>query len=647
MTRFNRFLLPLAAGLALPAPALAQEAPRFANVYSDHMVLQRGAPIRFDGTAAPGETVTVQFGSERAEAIAGEDGRWQVAFAPREAGGPYRIEAATADGAEALDDVLIGDVWLCSGQSNMEYPVYRALNPDSEISAAHHDDIRILTIPHDSRPAPLDDLAEPAGWQPVTPETIRDFSAVCYFFGRDLKTRHDVPMGLIDASWGGSQIEAWIGADGLRSAGGYGEELDMLAAYAGDPGAAMSRFGTIWQDWWRSTRPNTPWTETEGDWTPVPSLSDWRGWEDPQVRDHLGMLWYRTTVELSADQAAAAASLALGGIDEVDTVWINGRFLGNTFGWGVPRRYDIPAGMLQPGENTITVNVLNSWGAGGMTGPADAMAIEFDGADDAAIGEDWHYRVVPAEAGSPPRAPWESVGGLTGMHNGMTAPLERFALAGALWYQGESNAGRPETYRALLDALIADWRRGFGADLPVFVVQLPNFGALQSGPVESGWAQIREAQRDAAAADPRVGLAVAIDLGDRFDIHPPNKQAVAARLVRSAESLLHDGPLSASGAEPAGAVRDRNGVTVSFSGTGGSLTVIGDDRPTAFELCGDEPGSCRFAEARLEGENVILVGPGAGTAARVRFCWADAPICNLYDATGLPVGPFEMDVEGR
>lgn len=639
-----RLLAPLLLLAPLAAPAAAQAPVSLGSIFSDHMVLQRGEPVRVWGRAAPGETVTVTLDGQEATAEAGEDGYWQAEFQPHEAGGPYRIEAMAGSGqSAAIEDVLIGDVWLCSGQSNMEYPVYRALNPDSEIANSANDRMRLLTVEKDNQPQPRLELAQPAQWAAAGPDTVRDFSAVCYFFGRELQRQQGVPMGLIDASWGGSQIEAWIGAEHLRTAGDFDAELEMLALRGRDPAAASARFGVAWEDWWQSTHGNAPWEESGEGWAEVPALSDWQSWDDPATQGHLGMLWYRTNVELTAEQAASPATLQLAGIDEVDAAWVNGQLVGNTFGWGTPRSYPLPEGLLQAGENTILVNVLNLWGPGGLVDPDGASEVEFETAPDAALDGEWSYSVV-SETGSPPRAPWESIGGLTTLHNAMVAPLGPIPLRGALWYQGESNAGRADQYEALLNALVANWRSQFGADLPVFVVQLPGFGELQSGPVESGWAGVREAQRQVALNDPRVGLVVAIDLGDRFDIHPPNKQAVAARAVRAARSLLHDSPLSPSGAEPAGAIRARDAVTVRFTGTGGGLVAIGDDRPAAFELCAEEAGSCRFADAELEADRVILTGPGVRTASRVRFCWADVPICNLYDATGLPVGPFEIAV---
>ncbi|MEA1941164.1 MAG: sialate O-acetylesterase [Pseudomonadota bacterium] len=613
--------------------------------FGDHMVLQRGEPVRLRGHARPGETVAIRFDGHESVTRAGPEGAWQAALPAHAAGGPFDMTIETASGeTQTLSDVLVGDVWLCSGQSNMEYPVSRALNPHSEIPAARNETIRLLTIPQTSRPRPQARLPNAADWRAVTPETVADFSAVCYFFARTLQESEPVPMGLIDASWGGSQIEAWIGAERLRALGGFDNALDLVERHAADPAAAQAGFGESWEAWWRGTQGNEPWRDPGGDWRPVPALTDWQSWDDPQIRGHLGMVWYRTTVELTAEQAASPARLEIGIVDEIDASWVNGRFLGSTSSWSEPRRYTVPPRLLQAGENTITVNALNGWGAGGMTGPAGSLRIAFEDAPDAALETGWHYRVVPAGAGTPPRAPWESVSGLTGLHNAMIAPLGPIGLRGALWYQGESNADRAEAYRPLLETLLDGWRDQFGAGLPVLIVQLPGFGALQSAPAPSGWARIREAQRRVAAGDPETALVVTIDIGDRFDIHPPNKQAVGRRAARAARSLVFGADIAPSGPAPLSATRDGDSIRIRFGETGGGLAVIGDDRPAAFQLC-TPGGDCRYADTASLDNDTVRLAPG-DEAGRVRFCWADAPVCNLYDATGYPVGPFEIEVSG-
>ena len=348
----------------------------------------------------------------------------------------------------------------------------------------------------------------------------------------------------------------------------------------------------------------------------------------------------------AAAQAERGAVLSLGPIDEVDQTWINGRVVGNTFGWGTERRYSIPADLLQEGENVIVVNVLNTWGAGGMLGdPAQRALITGTGEQISLDG--WRYQKAPADVGSPPRTPWESIGGLSTLHNAMVAPLRNYGLRGAVWYQGESDTGASGEYRAMLDALMAQWRQQFGADLPVLVVQLANYGSQATQPTESGWAELREAQRLATKDDPNAGLAVTIDIGTPYDIHPPNKQEVGRRLARAARHVIYGEAITPSGPVPVRATRQGDAVAVMFEDTHGGLVAYSHTMPIGFELCGSAPGSCRYADARIDGQRVLLQTEGSEDITRVRYCWADSPTCTLFDEAGLPAGPFELPLSGE
>lgn len=617
-------------------------------LFTDHMVIQRDQPVAVWGEAEPGSTVRVTLGEDVQDATAGNDGRWQAEFAPHAAGERLTLEAMTSAGlGQRVDDVLVGDVWLCSGQSNMEFEVARALNPGREISGPHNPAIRLLTIEHESRVTPQPDHANANGWQVASPQSVGDFSAVCYFFARELQSRVNVPMGLIDASWGGSQIEAWISAEGLATLGSFDAPLNALALYGIDHAAASADFGAQWEAWWQSTAGTTPWSDEAvladpGQAAPE-QMGDWRSWDVPEMADYLGMVWFTRQVELTADQAAQHAWIDLGGIDEVDASWVNGTFVGATFGWGSRRSYELPEGGLRAGTNTIAINVLNGWGAGGMVGPDEAVKLRFSDGSEVPLSGGWRYARVPASIGSPPRAPWESVGGLTGMYNGMIAPLEQTRLAGMIWYQGESNTGRADAYEDLLTTLLADWRGQFGAEMPALIVQLANFGTLADQPVASGWARVRDAQRRVAEADPLAGLVVTIDIGDRLDIHPPNKQEVGRRAARAALHVLHDAPGTAWGARPRSARIEDERIMLRFADVEGSLRAMSTDQPGGFETC--TVSGCRFATARLVENRIILDLAEDGEAvSHVRYCWADAPLCPLYDQAGLPVGPFEIAV---
>jgi len=639
---------------AVIAPAWAQEAktPLLHTMFQDHAVLQRGQPLRVWGQAQPGQDVKIELAGKRARARAGSDGRWEAQLPAMKAGGPYTLTASTADAKQSVTDVLVGDVWLCSGQSNMELQVWRTLDARSEIAGASNDRIRLLTVPQTGNVQPQATFSNPVRWQPVDSESIRDFSAACYYFARELQKTVDVPMGLINAAWGGSRIQAWTSAPALRATGWYDGELDVLARYADDPVAAVGDWGSLWQRWW-SGRPGVaagdePWSgqgTPVGQWQKAPAqLGAWERWGVPELADFNGMVWYRTTIELTAAQAAQDAVLALGPADEVDMTWVNGRAVGSTYGAGPGREYTLPAGLLHEGTNVVVVNVLDTYRDGGLGGPASLHALHFADGSRAPLDGQWTWRMVPPEVGTPPRAPWQTAAGLSTLYNGMIAPLGRYGLRGALWYQGESNTFEADRYADLLRALRTDWRSQFGADLPMLFVQLPNYGTPATKPGESDWASMRAAQRQVASEDPRSGMVVAIDLGDRYDIHPSNKQELGRRLARAARHLVYGEKTPAAGPVPLSASRNGDAVVVEFGDVTDGLVAYGADGPIGFELCGPDTGSCRYAGAEIWNHRVTLRSPAAHEATRIRYCWADSPVCTLFDGAGLPAGPFEFSL---
>jgi sialate O-acetylesterase len=646
----KHLLLSLAACLATAAQSgAAHAAPLLNEVFQDHAVLQRDRPIPVWGEASPGEQLTITLNGVTDEVIADAEGRWHARLAAMPAGGPYRLAVESRGGKrQSVDDILVGDVWLCSGQSNMEFPVQNSLNAAREIAASANDQIRMLSVAHSANPTPLEHFDSPVAWVAAAPATVREFSAACYYFARDLQKSVHVPLGLIHASWGGSRIEPWMSEAALRGVGGFEVGLDLLKSYAADPRAGNERMGALWELWWRSRAPtrSTPWkAAATGDWRDVPQpMRDWKTWGVPELATHDGMVWFRRAVALSKSQAASDAWLSIGAIDEVDETWVNGRPLANSFGYGTERTYAVPKGWLHAGDNRIVINVLSTWDAGGMYGPPEHLALRFVDGSTVPLGGHWRYQFVPDTMGFPPRAPWESVSGLTSIYNAMIAPLGPYGLRGVLWYQGESNTGEAGRYQSLLAGLMADWRREFGVELPFLIVELPNFGAPSAVAAPSSWADLREAQRRAVAADGHAALAVTLDIGAAQDLHPPNKQAVGARLARAARHLVYGESLSPSGPTALAARASGGEIRVRFGNVEGQLLAYSARRPIAFELCGEAAASCRFVDATLAGDEAVLEPMGM-PATRVRFCWGDAPICNLYDKSGLPAGPFEIAIE--
>ena len=631
-------------------PAAGESVLSLGPLFQDHAVLQRDRPIPVWGTAGPGDEVTVSIGATRATARPDASGRWSATLPAMGAGGPHSLEIRTQAGAaRTLSDILVGDVFLCSGQSNMELAVAQSRGGEVVAERSANDRIRLLTIAHAGAPRLAATFEKAPEWQSAGPDSLRRFSAVCYYVGREINETENVPVGLVNAAWGGSAIEPWIGEAGLRAVGGFDTRLDMLRVFARDEDAANQSYGRMWEDWWRQhgASAGEPWNaEDSGPWTDVPGLRSWKTWNVPELATHDGMVWFRRAFTLTSAQAAQPATLSLGGIDEVDQTWVNGRALRNTFGWGTPRRYRLPAGILRAGDNVLVVNVLSTWDAGGLMGPADAMALTFEEGTRIPLGNSWRYRAVPLPMGRAPRAPWEPISGLTTLYNAMIAPIGPYGLRAAAWYQGESNADEPTGYEKLLGGLMTTWRSQFGADLPFLIVQLPNFGAVPTRPVEAGWSEIREAQRRAVAADRHAGLVVTIDIGERGDIHPVNKRDVGRRLARAARRVVYGETVAPSGPVPLSARREPSEIVVTFGDVEGSLVSYSSDQAIGFELCGAGLGTCRFVAGRVEGTRVELPAGVSGdpAPARVRFCWGPSPFCNLSDGSGLPVGPFEIPI---
>ncbi|MCP1585427.1 sialate O-acetylesterase [Pseudoxanthomonas mexicana] len=626
----------------------AQREPLLHPLFQDHAVLQRDVPIRLWGDARPGSLVSVTFANKTTDTRAGKDGQWEIVLPARPAGGPHTLAVKAGQDTHVVRDVQMGDVWLCAGQSNMELPVWRALDASNEIASAADPAIRLFVVPQASAVTPQPRFAGAVRWHVASPESVRDFSAACLYFARELRKTVDVPMGLIQAAWGGSRIEAWTSAAALRSGGGLDEALDVLSLHATDKAASVARWGRHWEQWWTrrsgATPDDRPWrADAPGaGWRAAPPvLGAWERWGIPDLADYNGMMWYRTEVTLTAAQAARAATLELGAADEMDMTWVNGTVVGSGYGAGEGRRYVLPARLLKPGVNTVVVNVLDTYRDGGLAGPAEAQALRFDDGTRVVLDAAWQYRAA-RDAGEPPSAPWQAATGLSTLYNGMIVPLGRYGLRGMLWYQGESNTGEGEVYAARLRALRSDWRQRFGRDLPMLVVQLAGYGMPPTVPVESGWATLREAQRRVVGEDARSGLVVAIDIGDAYDIHPPNKQELGRRLARAARHVVYgERTLSPSGPVARTASRASEGVKVVFDDVTGALVTTGANGPIGFELC-DTERHCMYADAVIDGHAVVLRGDHDGRADRVRYCWADGPVCTLRDTAGLPAGPFEL-----
>lgn len=649
ISRVGKFWSALGLMLVTFAPTTGSAQPTFHNVFGDHAVLQHGRPIRLWGKAGPLEKITVRLGDHSVQSIADAEGNWQAQLPAMVAGGPYVLSVTNPNGAATvLQDILVGDVFLCAGQSNMEMPVNVAMNSRHEIASASHPNIRLFDVQRSSAPRPQTQFAAAGSWKTATSNNVGDFSAVCYFFARELQPHIDVPIGLISATWGGSSIDAWSSTEAMVAAG-RGADVKLLELYAQNKMSAQIEFGKIWERYWTRAFPDAgrPWKDkTEAGWKPVPKqMGNWKAWGQPGLDRFNGAIWFRKSFMLTAEQAKQDSVLHLGSIDEMDMVWVNGIPVGQTFGWGEARQYALPKGTLRAGRNDIVVNIFSEWDAGGMYGPPGSIRLVLSDGTEEPLGDGWSYQIGADSALSPPRAPWLSIVGTTVIANAMMKPLGAYGLRGALWYQGETDAGRAGAYSGLLASLMSDWRKQFGnPELPVLVVQLPNFGIPVTSPMQSDWSALREAQRRAVLADQKAGLAITIDAGEEIDVHPPNKQIVGQRLARLARHLIYRQTVTANGPVIKSVERAKDIVRLTFGGIDGRLVARSSNAPISFEICGTLPGSCAFVDARIDENTVILNAPDGMSAERIRYCWGDAPLCNLYDTSGLPAGPFEVAI---
>ena len=622
---------------ALIAGGSASAAPTLGPAYGNGMVFQRGEPVVIAGTAAPNATVTGSLGGERASTKADREGAFTLTFPALGASEmPIALSLRDTTGETRIGDLLIGDVYLCSGQSNMELPVNRALNTYNELRLAPDDGIRLLKVAQKTAPVPQATFEDPIAWQPATSESVAEFSAACFFMGKQLRAdRAGVPVGLIHSNWGGSAASAWLTPEAVRSLHGD-EALDQLRLYDGDPLAAAQAFAPRWYDWWRaSDNGREPWTDSAMlAWQPIPQFSFWNDWKGTGLDENpRANVWLRQTVTLTAEQAREHGALSIGAIDDMDLTWVNGHPVGYTFGWGVERAYRVPADYLREGENEVLIAANNMWDTGGFFAGPERLFFTTQGGNTVPLGADWEYSIGTVD-GVPPRAPWDANAGLGVMHNAMIAPLGPMRLAGVAWYQGEADVGQPD-YDVKLRELFAGWRRQFGPQARMLVVQLADYGQRQSEPAGSAWAQLRQDQLDGVAADGNAALVTAIDIGEPTDIHPANKNDLGKRLAAAAQGT----PMPM----PAGATREGDRIVVRIEGVEGELRAFGGAAPLGLEACSPD-GTCRWANARIEGATVVIPVESGQTVARVRHAWSDAPIVNLYDARGLPIPGFELEV---
>jgi sialate O-acetylesterase len=646
----------LCAGLGMLAavagsPAAAAQAPAFAGIFGDHAVLQRGQPITVWGKAAAGAAVNVTLNGAAAQAVADAAGKWRAQLPAMAAGGPYVLSASADGGSSTLNDIMVGDVFLCGGQSNMELAVANATNAPMDIAYSANPQLRFANIVQHSSLVQADEFEKAPQWQVVGPQSTGQASAACFYMARALQRQYNVPVGFVNASWGGSTIQSWISGASMGKLPAYREALDVLAKYAGDVAAGMRAEDKRLDAWWvkadPAARAQRAWSTPGFDDSRWPSMELGGRWSESgieAVSKHRGFAWFRTSIDLDAQQAANVTHLELGQIATADTTWVNGVRVGALTNWWSGRVYPVPKGVLKPGRNVIAVRVLDVDNGGGLVSPASQRALRTADGTKIALPASWKYQIGSHVSATQPATPWAPPTGLVTLYNGMIAPLQGYKFKLVAWYQGESNAGAAQEYRQLLPLLFADWRQALAQpELPFLVTQLTSFGSVATQPGYSAWAELRQAQTEAVRADRHAGLAVTFDYGDRSDIHPSQKRIVGERLARAARVVAYGEKMSPGGPQAVAASRSGTDIVVRFTDTNGGLRTYSSDMAIGFEVCAQD--GCKYAPAIAEGDTVRLKGAAAGGASKVRYAWADAPFVNLFSADDIPANAFELELQ--
>lgn len=633
-------------GLSIVLPCFLPAQIKLPAIIRDSMILQRDADVNLWGWASSGEKITVTFNRKKTVTKADASGKWKIILPPEKAGGPYSIEFAGLNKI-TVTNVLFGDIWFCSGQSNMVHQMnIHDVRYAKEIAQADYPQIRQFWVPNaNNLSGPQPDL--PSGnWQAAVGENVRPFSAVAYFFAKKIYDELHIPIGIINASVGGTPIEAWMSESGLKDFASSSAiiQKNKDTAYLN----SFNRNG----NGFRPRQPSDLGLTGEKKWyDPTYQPKGWRTinipgyWEDQGVKDLNGVVWYRREINIPASMTGKQAKVFLGRIVDADELYINGKQIGNTTYQYPQRRYKVAADVLQPGKNIFVIRVSNTSGKGGFV--SDKPYCIFTGNDTIDLKGTWQYKVGDVFQ---PMGRGSGLGGIsfpnqpTALYNAMVAPETNYTIRGFCWYQGEANTGKAEEYSRLLPALIKDWRTQWNqGDLPFLNIQLPGFMDYNYLPSESDWALLREAQLKSLSV-PNTALTVTIDLGEWNDIHPDNKKDVGERLALTAmklsyqKDIVYSGPIFQSSE-----IMDGNKISIRFSNTGTGLITNDNEDPGDFAIAGADKKFV-WAKTRIEGDKVIVWNENITQPKYVRYAWSDNPVHpNLYNKEGLPASPFRTD----
>ena len=621
---------------------------RLPRLVRDSMILQRDVKIKLWGWASNGEKISIKFNKKNYKTKADANGNWSIFLSPLKAGGPYTMDIEGKNKI-SLKEILIGDVWFCSGQSNMVHQMnIHDVTYAKDIAEANYPEIRQFWIPTlTSLQGPKDDF--PAGnWVPAIGDQVRPFSAVAFFFARDLYEKYHVPIGIINSSVGGTPIEAWTSEEGLKDFSAIQTIIQKNKDTAYVNGLARSAMAAnanrSMQVLDKGMMEPVKWYDNAyvpKGWRPI-NIPGY--WEDQGIKDLNGVVWYRKEISVPASMTGKPAKVFLGRIVDADALYINGKQVGLTAYQYPQRRYPVAADVLKAGKNIFVIRVTNTAGKGGFV--PDKPYCVFADNDTVDLRGTWQYKVgevFQPRAGGPGAFPVNAQNQPTALYNAMVAPAINYTIKGFLWYQGEANAGRAEEYAKLQPAQIIDWRNKWDqGELPFLYVQLPGFMDYNYLPSESGWATLRESQLKSLSV-PNTAMAVAIDAGEWNDIHPDNKKIVGDRLALAAEKMVYGENVVASGPIYQSYVTDGNKIVISFSNVGSGLTTNDGEELSEFAIAGADKKFI-WAKAKIEGDKVIVWNDSISDPKYVRYAWADNPVNpNLFNKEGFPASPFRTE----
>jgi sialate O-acetylesterase len=619
---------------------------RLARLFSDHVVLQRQQPIPVWGWAAPRETVRVTLAGQAQTAKADANGKWTVKFTPLEAGGPHQLTVTAKSGRAGATDVLIGEVWLCSGQSNMEWSVKQADNFRAERKDANFPQIRHFRVDHELALMPQMEL-KTGDWKICSAETVGDFTAVGFFFARELAQKLNIPVGLVHSSWGGSQVEGWISKEAMLGNDELREPAQHLPTTWSE---ADSMVDHKLRKQLLAREDLTPsLTDEQHYLDPTHDVSAWRKadpigqWEWKDMYGYRGQGYMTRQIDIPAEMVAEQTTLGLAENDSPNQIYINGKLVSEGILTGT-RRITLPPNTWQPGANRILIKMGNvsspAWWGIGLKGSSTDLYVADDLERVSLGGTNW--RIIPAFA-EPHHYTRFMNNVATSLYNGMIAPLIPFAMRGALWYQGETNASRAYQYRQSFPLMITDWRQRWGQSFSFYFVQLSSYGSNQSSNEGSNWAELREAQTMTLQL-PKTGMAVTTDIGNPRDIHPTNKQDIGHRLALTALKFDYGQPINYSSPLYESLTTDGATAIVSFKHVANGL-IVKDKYGYlhGFEVAGDDR-VFHYAQAEIKGNRVRVSHPDVSKPVAVRYGWTDAPEeANLFNSDGLPASPFRTD----